>query len=293
MNVKRRVEIRAEIFKKSLFVFLGACVTAVGLQFFLLPNHLLDGGVTGLSILAAKLSGLPLGAFLAVLNIPFVVLGYKKFGKQFAGYSLLGILVLAALTWLHVDHGITDVPILAAIFGGIVVGIGVGIVIRYGGIIDGADTIAVLIDRRTVFSIGEAIMVINGLIILLAGLVFGWENAMYSLIAYYVAHKAIDVMVEGLNEDRCMWVVGMHVREIGKVINEMIKEPVTYVKEANPKDVEPHGMMLAVITRFDEHKLKSAIRSIDPHAFVVITSAHEVLDRVSEGSLYREGPMAS
>lgn len=271
---------------------MGSIITAVGLQFFLLPNHLLDGGVTGISIISAKLSGLPLGLFLAILNLPFVALGYKKFGKEFALYSLLGIATLATLTWVHIDHGVTDIPILAAVFGGVIVGFGVGLVVRYGGIIDGADTIAVLIDRRTVFSVGEAIMVINGIIILFAGLVFGWENAMYSLIAYYVAHKAIDVTVEGLNEDRCMWVVGMHVREIGAVINKMIEEPVTYVKEANRKDSEPHGVMLAVITRFDERKLKSAIRKIDPHAFVVITSAHEVMDRVSEGSLYREGPIA-
>ncbi len=269
---------------------LGSIVTAVGLQFFLLPNHLLDGGVTGLSIIAAQLSGWPLGAFLVVFNIPFIVLGYRKFGREFALLSVIGITVLAVLTLLHVDHGATDVPILAAVFGGLVVGLGVGTVVRYGGIIDGADTLAVLIDRKTVFSVSEAIMTINGIIILLAGFVFGWENAMYSLIAYFIAHKAIDVMVEGLNEDRCMWIVSMKTREIGGVINTMLREPVTYFKESTPGDHnEPHGIMLAVITRFDEQKLKAAIRGIDQHAFVVITSAHEVVDRVSEGSLYREG----
>lgn len=242
-----------------------------------------------MSILAAHLFGLPLGVFLAILNIPFVVLGYKKFGKEFAMYSMIGIATLAALTLVHAEHGFTDVPILAAVFGGLVVGSGVGMVIRYGGIIDGADTIAVLIDRVTVFSVGEAIMTINSVIITLAGFIFGWEEAMYSLIAYFVAHKAIDVVVEGLNEDRCMWIVSMNVRDIGKVVNEMIKEPVTYFKESETGDKnEPHGIMLAVISRFDEQKLKSAIRSIDRHAYVVITSAHEVVDRVSEGSLHRK-----
>lgn len=265
----------------------GAAITAVGLQFFLLPNHLLDGGVTGVSIISAKLTGLPLGLFLFLLNIPFVILGYKKFGKAFAGYSILGIATLAALTFVHVSHGVTDIPILAAVFGGIVVGLGVGIVIRFGGIIDGADTVAVLIDRVTVFSVGEAIMVINSIIITLAGFVFGWEQAMYSLIAYFLAHKAIDVTVEGLNEDRCMWVVSMDVRAIGKVVNEMILEPVTYIKESAPEDREPHGVMLAVISRFDEQNLIREIRAIDKHAYIVITSAHEVVDRVSEGSLYR------
>jgi uncharacterized membrane-anchored protein YitT (DUF2179 family) len=267
-------------------VLLGSAITAAGLQFFLLPNHLLDGGVTGVSIIAAQLSGLPLGLFLIALNIPFVFLGYKKFGREFASYSTLGIAALASLTFIHVEHPFVDVPILAAVFGGIVVGIGVGIVIRYGGIIDGADTIAVLIDRVTVFSVGEAIMAINSVIIMLAGFVFGWEQALYSLIAYFVVHKAIDVTVEGLNESRSVWVVSMDVRAIGDTLNTLIEEPVTYIKESNPKDREPHGIMLAVITRFEEQKVNSAIRKIDPKAFIVITSAHEVIGKVSENSLH-------
>jgi len=226
--------------------------------------------------------------FLVVFNIPFVFLGYKKFGRSFAACSAAGILMLALLTLKHVTQGFTDEPILAAIFGGLVVGVGVGTVIRNGGIIDGADTVAVLIDRVTIFSVSEAIMAINGVIIVLAGFVFGSEHALYSLIAYFVAHKAIDVTVDGLNESRSVWIVSMHVREIGKVINEQIQEPVTYVKESNPKDREPHGVMLAVITRFQEQKVKTAIRSIDPMAYVVITRAHEVVGRVSGGSLYRD-----
>jgi len=248
---------------------------------------MLDGGVTGLSIISAELSSLPLGLFLIIFNIPFVILGYKKFGREFAAYSALGITTLALLTSFHISHGFTDVPILAAAFGGIFVGIGVGLVIRYGGIIDGADTVAVLIDRVTVFSVSEAIMFINGIIITVAGFVFGWEQAMYSLIAYFIAHKAIDVTVEGLDESRSVFVVSMHVREIGAVINNLLQEPVTYIKESNPDDREPHGVMLIVITRFQEQKVKKAIRKADPKAFIVIAAAHEVLGKISEDSLHR------
>jgi len=152
-------------------------------------------------------------------------------------------------------------------------------VVRNSGIIDGADTLAVLIDRVTVFSVGEAIMVINSIIITLAGFVFGWENALYSLIAYFVAHKAIDVTVEGLNEDRSVWIVSMHVRDICKAINAVVDEPVTYVKESDPKAREPHGVLLAVITRFEEEKVKRAVRSVDPKAFIVISNAHEIIGK--------------
>lgn len=249
---------------------------------------MIDGGVTGLSIIAAKLSGLPLGLFLILLNIPFVFFGFKKFGKDFGIYSVIGIVALAGLTFVHVPHGFTHIPILAAIFGGLVVGVGVGLVVRYGGILDGADTIAVLIDRETVFSVSEAILAINGVIIGLAGFVFGWEQAMYSLIAYFVVHKAVDLTVEGLDESRTVWVVSMQVREIGKALNILIHEPVTYIKEANDEDREPHGIMLAVITRMEEQKVKAAIRKIDPMAYMVMTDAHEVIGKVSEGTLYRE-----
>lgn len=274
--------------KRIGFVLLGSVITAAGLQFFLLPNHLLDGGVTGVSIIASKLFGLPIGLFLLVLNVPFVFLGYKKFGKGFAACSTAGIAMLALLTLSHMHHGITNVPILAAVFGGLVVGTGVGLVIRNGGIIDGADTIAVLIDRVTIFSVSEAIMAINGAIIVLAGFVFGSEQALYSLIAYFVAHKAIDVTVDGLNESRSVWIVSMQVRDIGKAINLLIEEPVTYVKESNAQDREPHGVLLAVITRFQEQKLKDAVRAVDPNAYMVITRAHEVIGRISTGSLYRD-----
>lgn len=270
-------------------MLLGSVITAAGLQFFLLPNHLLDGGVTGMSILAAELSGLPLGLFLVVLNIPFVLLGYKKFGREFALFSILGIVTLAALTFVHFEHGFTETRILAAAFGGLFVGVGVGMVVRYGGILDGTDTIAVLIDRVTIFTVSEAIMVINGLIITLAGFVFGWESAMYSLVAYFIAHKAIDVTVEGLDESRCVWVVSMQIREVGNAINKTIEEPVTYVRKSNPKDKdEPHGMLLAVITRFEEQRVKKAVRRADPRAFIVVTGAHEVLGKVPEFSLQRQ-----
>lgn len=274
--------------KQILYILIGSAITALGLQFFLLPNHLLDGGVTGLSIIAAHLSRVPLGLFLVLFNIPFVYLGYRKFGTEFAAYSTVGIVALALLTAVHVPHGFTDVPILAAVFGGMFVGIGVGIVVRYGGILDGADTIAVLIDRGTVFSVSEAIMAINGLIIMLAGCVFGWEAAMYSLLAYFVAHKAMDVTVEGLNESRSVWIVSMHVRKVGHVINMVANEPVTYLREANPKAREPHGVLLAVITRFEEQRIKAAVREVDPQAFIVISSAHEVIGKVPEFSLERK-----
>lgn len=234
----------------------------------------------GISIIGAHLSHIPLGIFLIVLNVPFVYLGYKKLGKEFALYSAFGIIALALLTAIiHPPVGVTQDPILAAVFGGIIVGVGVGLVIRYGGTLDGTDTVAILIDKRTPFSIGEAIMFMNIFILTTSGFVFGWDNAMYSLIAYFVAHKAIDATVEGFSESRSVWIVSRKYKEVGRAIREEIGRKVTYVNGETNQNIVADGIILSVITRLEEQKLKAIIHRIDPKAFMLIASAHEIVDK--------------
>lgn len=256
----------------------GSIIAAIGLQFFLIPNHLTDGGVVGISIIGAQLSSLPIGLFLIILNIPFIYLGYKKLGKEFALYSIFGILALASMTVaIHSSVAATTEPILAAVFGGAIVGIGVGLVIRYGGTLDGADTVAILIDKKTPFSIGEAIMFMNIFILTASGFVFGWDNAMYSMIAYYVAHKAIDVTVEGLDDSKSVWIVSKQYKEIGIAIQEELGEKVTYVNGKKVNGIISDGVMLVVITRMQEMKLKALVRRYDRRAFIVMNDAHEII----------------
>lgn len=259
---------------------MGSLIAAAGLQLFLIPNHLLDGGIVGISIIASYLTHLPLGLFLVILNIPFIALGYRKFGVKFALFSSFGIIMLALLTTLfHPNMPATDQPILAAVFGGLMIGIGAGLVIRYGGTLDGSDTIAILVDKVTSFSVGEVIMFMNIIILSASGFVFGWDNAMYSIIAYFVAHKAIDVTVEGLNESRSVWIVSKHYEEIGDAIEQMTGRKVTYMRDSNEKTGIPRGVIMSVITRFEEQKIKAAIHSVDDKAFVVISNAHEILGK--------------
>lgn len=178
---------------------------------------------------------------------------------------------------IHSSVAATTEPILAAVFGGAIVGIGVGLVIRYGGTLDGTDTIAILIDKGTPFSIGEAIMFMNIFILTASGFVFGWDNAMYSMIAYYVAHKAIDVTVEGLDESKSVWIVSTKYREIGAAISEQLGEKVTYVNGKKVDGMISDGVMLVVITRMQEMKLKALVRKYDQRAFIVINDAHEII----------------
>lgn len=266
--------------KRAIIVACGSVVAAIGLEAFLLPNQLLDGGVVGLSIIGAEILSIPLGILLFVLNLPFIYLGYRRLGKTFAIASISGVIMLSIATIiLHDIPTVTDDAILAAVFGGVFVGFGVGLVIRSGATLDGAEIVAVLIDKRSPFSVGEIVMFMNIFIIGGAGFIFGWENAMYSLVAYFVAYKVIDITVEGLDESRSVWIVSNEYLKIGEAINNELGRKVTYVNGKDVSGVVSDGVILSVITRIEEQRLKSIIREYDPSAFVVINNTHDVMGK--------------
>ena len=245
-----------------------------------MPNKIIDGGVVGLSIMGAHLSHIPLGAFLFVLNLPFIWMALNRLGKEFAASSLFGVTIFSILTGVfHPSVGATSDLILAAVFGGIIVGIGVGIVIRYGGTLDGTEIVAVLTDKKSTFSVGEIIMFFNLFILGSAGFVFGWDKAMYSLIAFFVAHKLVDITVEGLDESKSVWIVSNKYRELGKAIEKELGRKVTYVNEHSKSSNISEGVMFSVITRLEEQKIKSIVKKHDPSAFLVISNVHEVVGK--------------
>jgi uncharacterized membrane-anchored protein YitT (DUF2179 family) len=193
---------------------------------------------------------------------------------------MFGIIALSLATvFLHDISTATHEPILAAIFGGAIVGVGVGIVIRYGGTLDGAEIIAILIDRKTPFSVGEAVMFMNLFIIGSAGFVFDWNSAMYSLIAYFVAFKVIDITVEGLDESKSVWIVSNEYKKIGAAIYQELGRKVTYVNGQPDAGLVSNGVILSVITRFEEQRLKELVQACDPSAFVVMNNTHAVMGK--------------
>lgn len=249
-----------------------------------MPNDIIDGGIVGLSIMGAHLANIPLGVFLFLLNIPFIWIGLKRLGKLFAISSLYGVSVFSLFTvFFHPSSAATDDPILAAVFGGAIIGVGVGIVIRYGGTLDGTEIVAVLARKKSVFSVGEIIMFLNLFILSSAGFVFGWEKAMYSLIAFFVAHKTIDLTVEGLDESKSVWIVSNNYKELGSAIEDELGRKITYVNGDTQSSHISDGVMFSIITRFEEQKLKSIVKKYDRQAFVVISNVHEVM-----GKRYRQ-----
>jgi hypothetical protein len=191
---------RSSAFKllvKAFFVIAGALFVSFSLEMFLVPNHIIDGGIVGISIIMSYLTGLKLELYLLLLNLPFLYLGYLKIGKRFVVTTLLGITVLSLGTLLLYNVPVpTENPLLASVFGGFCLGIGVGLVIRYGGSLDGTEILGILLTRRTSFSVGKVIMFINIFVFSSAGFIFGWDKALLSLAAYYIASNMIDFTIK-------------------------------------------------------------------------------------------------
>ncbi|PGT90453.1 hypothetical protein COD11_02855 [Bacillus sp. AFS040349] len=268
---------KSKIIKRALFIFIGAILMAVGLEIFLVPNKVIDGGIVGISIILSHLLGMKLGLFIFLLNIPFFFIGYKQIGKTFALSTVFGISVLSVATaLLHPVPAFTEDVLLATVFGGIILGIGVGIVLRYGGSLDGTEILAVLFNKKLPFSVGEIIMFFNIFILGSAGFVFGWNRAMYSLIAYFIAFKTIDIVLEGLDESKSAWIISDNYQEIGDAILARLGRGVTFLNGEGAYTGDNKKVIFCVITRLEEAKLKSIVEDLDESAFLAVANIAEV-----------------
>ncbi|KEZ47324.1 YitT family protein [Metabacillus indicus] len=268
---------KAEIGKRMVLICSGAVLMAVGLEIFLVPNRIIDGGIVGISIILSHLTNMKLSLFLFFLNVPFLFIGYNQIGKTFALSTLFGVIVLSIATaLLHPVPVLTEDLLLASVFGGIILGIGVGLVIRYGGSLDGTEILAILFNKQSPFSVGELIMFFNLFILGSAGFVFGWDRAMYSLIAYFIAYKTIDVVVQGLDESKSAWIISENPDEVGQAILARLGRGVTYLNGEGAYTGEGKKVIFCVITRLEEAKLKLIVEELDPSAFLAVANITEV-----------------
>ncbi|AYA76211.1 hypothetical protein DOE78_12590 [Bacillus sp. Y1] len=265
------------IVQRGIFITIGALLMAVGLEIFLIPNQVIDGGVTGVSIMLSHITGVKLGIFLFLLNLPFVYLGYKQFGKTFAISTVYGIIMLALFaTFFHPVPAFTEDILLATIFGGIFLGIGVGLVIRNGGALDGTEILSIVISKKVPFSVGEIVMFINLFILGSAGFVYSWDRAMYSILAYVIASKAIDIVITGMEESKSVWIISDLAHEIGDAINDRLGRGVTFLHGEGAYTGDDKKVIFCIITRLEESKMTSIVEEIDPSAFLAIGDIAEV-----------------
>ncbi|SFC78479.1 Uncharacterized membrane-anchored protein YitT, contains DUF161 and DUF2179 domains [Bacillus sp. OV322] len=268
---------KRQILQRGLLITLGAVLMSVGLEIFLVPNNVIDGGITGISIMLSYLTGIKLGIFIFVLNLPFFFIGYKQIGKTFAISTLYGIFILSISTaLLHPVPAFTQDILLATIFGGIILGVGVGIVIRYGGSLDGTEILAILANKKVPFSVGEIIMFFNLFILGSAGFVFSWDRAMYSILAYFAAYKTMDIVIAGLDESKSIWIISDEYEEIGEAILNRLGRGVTYLTGEGAYSGDNKKVIFCVINRLEEAKLKDIVTNFDPSAFLAVGDIAEV-----------------
>ena len=268
-------------FKNFLLILFGTSLAVLAMKGFMIPNRFIDGGITGISILLHEIFHINIILLVIVLNAGFVYFGYKKIVKTFAVQTTLAVLLLATGLFFIDITPITTDKLLIAIFGGILIGSGVGMVIRAGGVIDGAEVIAVFTKRRTGFSNSEIIMMINTVIFAVAAIQFGIETAMYSIITYFTATRATNYVVDGIEEFTAMNIISSHDNEIKNfLVNELGKGITVYKGERGylpgSFDIKTDcEIIVTIVTRLEIKQIQDTLMIIDPKAFVYIQSIKE------------------
>ncbi|QQD82054.1 YitT family protein [Bacillus siamensis] len=282
---QKRKKFRAKSIVRAIMVIIGGIIAAYGLETVLIPNSVSDGGVTGLSIVGSQLFHLPLGILIAVINIPFVWLGYKQIGKGFAFLSIIGIVSLAAGTsfFHHTPAIIEGDTLLITVVGGIILGLGMGLALRNGGALDGIDMLAVLLSRKLPFGTSDLILFLNMFVFIFVSFVFGLQGALLSVIAYYIASKVIHVVEEGLSGSKTFQIITNEPALMVETIREELGRSATYKEAYGGFSHEKFQEITCVINRLEETKLKEIINDIDKHAFVTVYDVAEV-----KGSNFRK-----
>ena len=264
-----------------LYTVSGLFIAVVALKGFMIPNSFLDGGVTAISILINKVFKIHISILLVVFNLPFLVIGYQKLGKTFIVQSLIAILIMATLMFFVEIPTVTQDKVLIAVFGGFLMGLGIGLVIRGGAVIDGLEIIAHYTTKKVAFTTSEIIMLFNSLVILAAAVEFGIETGMYSILVYYTAMKTSDYVVDGFEEFTSLNIISKEFESVKSlIVNDFNKAITVYKGERGylpgSFDVKYDcDIIMTVVTRLEIHRLKQEISNIDPNAFFFVQSIKE------------------
>lgn len=260
-----------------ILIALGAVIAAFALEEFLIPSTILDGGITGVSMILNHLTGKSLGIFIVVINLPFLIIGFKQLGAGFFIKGIYGMVVFSLC--LELFKGVTEITsteLLAVVFGGVMLGVGVGTVLRYGGCIDGTEIVALLISRKTNFSVGQIIFVINILIYAVAGVLFGWDRALYSLLTYFITFKLIDMVEEGMEQAKAVMIITNEAENIANNLYKRLGRTCTLL-EGEGLISGKKVVLYCVVTRIELPELRRIIKEDDFSAFATVTDVSEII----------------
>lgn len=276
--------------KDFALITLGIFSAAFGFKGFLLTNHFIDGGATGISLLISNLTSIPLFVLLICVNIPFVILAYYIISKPFAIKTMLAILGLALVVATVTFPNVTNDSLLVAVFGGFFLGAGIGLSVRGGAVIDGTEVLAIYLSRKFRTTIGDIIIIINVLIFSVAAYFLSVEIALYSIITYLSASKTLDFIIEGIEEYTGVTIISAQSQKIKRMIIETLGRGVTVYKgesgfgyEGEKKDIE---IVFTVLTRLEVNRLNNELEKIDSNAFVVMSSIRD-----TKGGMIKKRPL--
>lgn len=276
--------------KDIFLIALGIASAAFGLKSFLLPSKFIDGGATGIALLVSELTIISLPIMLIIINIPFVLLGYKIINKQFAIKTALAITLLAIVTAFIHFPSVTHDKLLVAIFGGFFLGAGIGLAMRGGAVLDGTEVLALYMSKRFGLTIGDVITIINIVVFSIAAYFLSIDTALYAMITYLAAAKTVDFIIEGIEEYTGVTIISSHNEEIRSMIINTLGRGLTvykgkrgYGKRGSTDDID---IIYIVITRLEISKLNTEIEKIDPHAFVIM---HSIKD--TKGGMVKKRPL--
>ncbi len=275
----RTIEIKRSV-KDALFIIVGVLSAGLGLKSFLLPNNFLDGGVMGISLLTKFLTGIDLSLLVVAINIPFIIIAYTQVSKSFAVKTLIAIVLLAICLAVIEFPVITTDKLLIAFFGGFFLGLGIGLSIRGGCVIDGTEVLAIYSSKKTTLTVGDVILFLNIIIFSVAAYLINIETALYAILTYLVASKTVDFVVHGIEEYTSVMIVSKKSEEIKEVIIEKMGRGVTILKGKSGFGKQGHqaeyDVIFSVVTRLEIQRLKTEISKIDDGAFVVENSVNDI-----------------
>ena len=268
-------------FLKKVFEFVmilvGAVIAAFAIEEFLVPCTILDGGVVGIGIIIINLTGAELGIVTFILNMPFLIVGAKKLGRIFIVKSAYAMVVFSVfLEIFSKATNATSEYLLAVCFGGVILGIGVGLVIRFGGCLDGTEAVAIMLNKKFELPVGQIVLVFNIFIYIIAGLLFGWDRAMYSLLTYFITSKILDIIENGIDKAKAAMIITDDATEVSNLIYQKLGRTVT-IMEGTGLVSGKKKILYCVITRFEINELKNIIHSIDTSSFVAVSDVSEII----------------
>lgn len=286
---QQRRNIRNNI-RSAIFMGLGILSAGFGLEGFLIPNGLIDGGVTGISLLTNRETGISLSILIVAINIPFLLLGWKQIGRAFSIRSIICIAILAIVIVVVPYPVITNDKVLIAVFGGFFLGAGIGLTIRGSSVIDGTEILAIFLSRKRSISVGDFIMLFNIVIFSVAAYLYTVEMALYSILTYMAAAKTIDFILEGIEEFTGVTIISPHTVRIADFIKDEMGRGLTiytgqkgYGKRGETKNTE---IIFTVVTRLEISRLKQEVERIDPNAFIVMQSVNDTV-----GGMVKKRPL--